>query len=210
MEEYYLNKPKTVKKSKIKQFDDDKDLMDFVIRECGGMKYEYSVSTFLNHKHAKLTIKSKPNFDFIMYASDLIEDQFNTTLVTLEMRDLKIKKIPDDFLMSLENLYSLNVSYNLLLELPEVPDSLGVLICNNNFLTKLPLELPDRMTSLICFNNQITNIFELPLYLVNFQCGNNLLMRLPQLPRNLITFHCFNNPGYRIWRRSEKYNKFGI
>ncbi len=99
----------------------------------------------------------------------------------------------------------LNLSYNNLTSLPELPDSLEELFCDNNQLTSLP-KLPKSLKKIICTYNQLTSLPELPDSLKELYCEGN------QLPyTNLdeyISWHIETYPTgkYAVRKDAEEYN----
>lgn len=89
----------------------------------------------------------------------------------------------------------LDIGNNSLTTLPCLPSTLTTLICNNNLLRELPVELPKHITFLNCENNQIENLpNELPPYLKTLMCDNNNLTTLPlSLPSTLKSIYCSGN-----------------
>ena len=92
-----------------------------------------------------------------------------------------------------------------LTELPELPDTLEVLYCQNNNLTELP-KLPESIEILVCANNNLTSLPELPDTLLTLYCANNNLTSLPELPESLEILECEDNnlpyddlEGYKKW-----------
>jgi len=89
-------------------------------------------------------------------------------------------------------LKSLNICYNNLTSLPELPKSLEELYCRHNQLTFLP-ELPESLIYLHCSDNQLTFLPELPKSIKYLNCAYNQLTFLPKLPENLRHIICYNN-----------------
>jgi hypothetical protein len=93
-------------------------------------------------------------------------------------------------LPSLPNsLQSLRCNGNKLIELPSLPSSLKYLHCSNNYLTELPI-LPDSLIILHCLNNKLSSLPALPKTLINLICSYNSLKHLPQLPSGLVVLEC--------------------
>jgi hypothetical protein len=89
-------------------------------------------------------------------------------------------------------LMELNVGYNNLTFLPNLPSTLILLECHSNQLLFLP-NLPYGLESLVCSNNQLTNLPALPNGIKVFHCDDNQLNNLPKLPDALTEFACQNN-----------------
>ena len=66
----------------------------------------------------------------------------------------------------------MDVSGKDLTSLPELPNSLEILYCNNNKLNSLP-ELPNSLERLWCHNNKLNSLPELPNSLKTLWCHNN-------------------------------------
>jgi len=91
------------------------------------------------------------------------------------------------------NLETLDCSYNQLINsLPNLPNLLIILNCNNNQLTSLPA-LPNTLSELRCEGNLLTNLPTLPISLIKLFCHYNQLTSLPTLPNSLDKIWCFNN-----------------
>ena len=86
------------------------------------------------------------------------------------------------------NAFSANLTF-----LPELPNSLIELYCNNNKLTFLP-KLPESLEILSCYNNKLESLPKLPESLETLYCSRNKLKYLPKLPESLKTLGCHNNP----------------
>ena len=89
---------------------------------------------------------------------------FDTELIDLS--DKGLTKLPD--LTRFTKLKTLNCSYNQLIELNNLPNTLTYLDCWNNQLTELS-NLPNTLTTLQCGNNQLTELREI-MILVDFFC----------------------------------------
>jgi E3 ubiquitin-protein ligase SspH2 len=68
----------------------------------------------------------------------------------------------------------LNLNSLGLTKLPELPEGLETLYCDNNNLTQLP-ELPEGLKELYCSYNNLTQLPELPEGLKGLDCDNNNL-----------------------------------
>jgi Leucine-rich repeat (LRR) protein len=91
----------------------------------------------------------------------------------------------------------LDLAFNRLVELPELPPNLKRLFCNHNRLRTLPL-LPPKLISLRCNNNNLVELAPLPNSLLSIDCNNNQLTVLPALPNKLRMLICSNNPITRL------------
>ena len=76
--------------------------------------------------------------------------------------------------------------------LPNLPQNLKELYCDNNQLTSLPT-LPQNLKKLYCYNNQLTSLPTLPQNLEILGCYDNQLACLPTLPQNLKELYCYDN-----------------
>lgn len=126
-------------------------------------------------------------------------DEEDIKLEYLNCSNNKLTKLPDENPLADE--FSPNSFPN------KLPNTLEVLICNNNNLDSLPELLPARLIYLSCTNNNITSlpIQEESLYswatlnnLNMLYCNNNNINELPFLPRNLTNLNCSNNNMTKI------------
>lgn len=69
-------------------------------------------------------------------------------------------------------------------ELPQLPDTLDVLDCHTNQLTKIH-KLPRYLKSLRCYSNQITELPPLPEGLREILCHENRITQFPELPESI-------------------------
>ena len=76
--------------------------------------------------------------------------------------------------------------------LPDLPETLKILYCQENQLTSLP-SLPQTLKKLICTHNQLTSLPPLPNSLKILWCNDNQLTSLPPLPDTLKVLLCQNN-----------------
>lgn len=91
----------------------------------------------------------------------------------------------------------LDLAFNRLVELPELPPNLERLFCDHNRLRSLPL-LPPKLISLRCNNNNLVELSPLPNSLLSIDCNNNQLTVLPALPNKLRMLSCSGNPITRL------------
>ena len=91
-----------------------------------------------------------------------------------------------------ENVNEINYKSKNLYELPELPEDLEILICDNNNLKSLP-KLPENLKELWCHKNQLESLPELPESLEQLACRNNKLKHLPKLPDSLEYLSCADN-----------------
>ena len=145
-----------------KKFKNLQELLDFVLIECGDISYTYS--------NSKLRIyDNNLNFIYIVYAYQLMWKRFHTFFKELTLQN--ISEIPENFLIKLDKLHTLNI-ISQLQTLPKLPNSLIVLRCNNNELTELP-ELPEGLKYLYCNNNKLNSLPKLQKSIVYIECKNN-------------------------------------
>ena len=112
----------------------------------------------------------------------------SVTVLFLPFKNLiKLPELPDD----LRELYCNN---NRLIVLPELPNSLKYLSCDHNYLNILP-QLPNSLKYLSCCKNSLTSLpKQLPVTLQQLECTHNRLTYLPDhLPNSLKTLECWNN-----------------
>ncbi len=83
-------------------------------------------------------------------------------------------------------------SGNKLVTLPDLPEGLEVLLCSNNKITALPA-LPSTLRVLIFDSNKIESIPALPGSLKELSCSRNKLNELPNLPASLEILNCIDN-----------------
>lgn len=76
--------------------------------------------------------------------------------------------------------------------LPEIPEYVKELICDNNKLSVLPT-LPKSLQRLSSTNNFLQSLPKLPKSLLFLYCSNNRLSSLPSLPKNLLELDCSVN-----------------
>lgn len=100
-------------------------------------------------------------------------------------------------LPSLSNsLRILDCCHNRITKLPEnLPHSLQILWCNYNKITTLPKNLPRSLQVLNCSHNELAKLPKnLPNSLHELYCSSNRLTVLPKhLPKSLRYIHCYNN-----------------
>jgi Leucine-rich repeat (LRR) protein len=110
-------------------------------------------------------------------------------VIRLNYSDQELTELPE-----LPNsLQSLWCDDNKLTSLPKLPNSLQKLNCSFNQLIELP-KLPDSLQVLYCFRNKLTSLPKLPNKLKELKCFNNELKELPELPDSLEKLNCIYNP----------------
>lgn len=97
-----------------------------------------------------------------------------------------------DGLQYFSSLKKLNVGYNTITTLPELPDSLDELHVSNNKLGVLP-KLPDSLRILDASYNNLLSLPSLPVVLTSLRVQDNILKALPDLPDSLIELSCSIN-----------------
>jgi len=86
-------------------------------------------------------------------------------------------------------------SDNLLIELPDLPNSLLYLDFSRNFLTTFDFAKVPHLEEIHCEDNGITEFSNIPIGIVSIYCDNNDLKRLDLRGlKKLKTLHCSNNP----------------
>lgn len=82
--------------------------------------------------------------------------------------------------------------------LPDLPEGLILLVCENLPLLKsLPI-LPSSLLRLVCVNLPLTNLPTLPSRLTSLRCENiRYVTRIPDLPSSLRYLHCRNLQGLK-------------
>ena len=127
-------------------------------------------------------------------------DYYKSKNKTLDLSNIGLKKIPNnipndvmflflgnnkisnlDQIKDLKNLKVLDLSYNKLNNLENIPDSYEISCRNNNLTNINDLKKCKRLNKLDCSHNKIDNI---PLIenLKILDCSNNLIYKLPFLP----------------------------
>jgi predicted transcriptional regulator len=92
------------------------------------------------------------------------------------------------------SLVYLSCNNNVLSELPELPSELQQLLCDENMLKTLPTLPKVDLIAISCSKNEITSLPELPNTLQELNCEFNKLKTLPKLPKSLVDLGCtYNN-----------------
>src|SRR5689334_5997833 len=110
-------------------------------------------------------------------------DSLPLTQVKIELSHMQLTYIPS--LKRFSNLCQLSCSDNLLTKLPELPDSVQVIICKNNYLKSLPEKLPPQLVVLDCSHNPLVTLPRLPASLERLMCRSCAIKVLPPLPHRL-------------------------
>lgn len=124
----------------------------------------------------------------------------------LDLSIYKIKSLGLNALTELPNLLKFLKLKKLLcygnelieLDLSILPDSLEVLICNDNNIKKITGELPSKLTRFECKNNKLKYIPNLPDSLKYLCFSGNKLSYLPKLPKNLLHLEVNKNQLYEL------------
>jgi len=143
----------------------------------------------------KQTNKYKMSFNIEEYLNSLSLD---TTILIISGKNLTY--LPD--LSRFTKLIHLDCSYNYLIELPPLNNTLIYLLCNHNRLKWLP-PLNNNLQKLYCYHNDLTWLPHLNDNLVNLNSNNNNLTWLPPLNHNLKYLNCRYNNIYN--ENIEKY-----
>jgi len=111
-----------------------------------------------------------------------------STTTTLDVSNLNI--IDFTGIEYFAGLKILTCRYNLLTQLPPLPEGVREVYADHNLLTAFPTNFPSTIKTVTCSYNQITtNLTSLP-NLQNLDCSNNPLTGISSLPASLITLNC--------------------
>lgn len=124
----------------------------------------------------------------------------------LDLSIYKIKSLGLNALTELPNLLKFLKLKKLLcygnelieLDLSILPDTLEVLICNDNNIKKITGEFPSKLSRFECKNNKLKYITNLPDSLKFLCCSENKLSYLPKLPKNLLHLEVNKNQLYEL------------
>ena len=152
---------------------------------------------------AKAQYVTIPDANFLTYlqqnyASAMNGNQLDTTdnvVVNAQdwiyVNDLNISNLYG--IQFFKSIYFLDCNSNQLTNIPLLPNSLKILLCDSNHFTSFSLPLPDSLTIFSCSNNQLTSLPMLPTDLSYLSCSNNQLSTLPTLPNFLNGLFCSKN-----------------
>jgi len=98
-----------------------------------------------------------------------------------------------DFHKIKDGILNITIKAKYLRSLPEFPESLMYLDCDDCYLQSLP-KLPKNLKQLFCSYNKLKSLPELPDGLYFISCHSNNLTSLPELPESLIRMNCTDNP----------------
>lgn len=132
------------------------------------------------------------------------------TVTVIDVSNKKLVRCPS--LVRFKHLVTFNCQFNKLEELPEMSDTVEVLMCHGNRLTrldKLPRNLiqlyvdynrlthismfPPDIKDLSVYRNQLTCLPPLPPTLQVLNCSDNRMASLPLLPQTITEISCDNN-----------------
>jgi len=130
----------------------------------------------------------------------IISEPFLVSLRGENLDSVDLRSMYNDF--EFRSITDLDVSFNNLVELPDLPPNLERLFCSHNRLIRLPL-LPSKLKTLSCNNNVLVELPPLPRSLLSISCDVNQLTLLPELPINLRMLNCSQNPITRLPRLPE-------
>jgi hypothetical protein len=131
----------------------------------------------------------------LLNVADLKGIEGFSNLTAINCTDSKLKTLPA---LMPSTLQYINVQFNQITILPDLPPNLRTFICSNNQLTSLP-NLPNNLRILDCSYNKITALpTVLPSNLMTLFCTDNLLKTLPQLPSSLQGLMCSYNANIKV------------
>ena len=161
----------------------------------------------VNGKDKKLDTYEIASVFQIYTPSETIGETYGPTAAFKSIEGVKYFKYLEDLrctghgLTSLpelpDSLKSLYCDDNQIASIESLPSNLETLSCWDNKLTTLP-ELPDGLLYLGCLGNQITSLPTLPDSLVSLNCDENKLTTLPTLPDGLRILICAGNAITRL------------
>jgi Leucine-rich repeat (LRR) protein len=116
-----------------------------------------------------------------------------TRVTELDLSNRNLKKLPD--LSKYINLKKLNISYNQLTSIDDIPNSIEELDCCSNYIVKLPEHLPSKLRILNCFLNELVVLpISFPITLNWLNCSSNSIENIVgSLPKDLKYFNCSDN-----------------
>lgn len=171
------------------------DGLDYRIKQCRKEKYD---SIDLSHLTQDIVSSFFESEFFKRHAKDIHHLFINNSNVS-ELHDLN----------ELNSLETLDISYNNLIKLPELPSSLTELVANNNRLKALESSLEnllrldishnkitnfskfDKIKTINISHNKISTIYCKYDNVTNMICSNNPISQLPEMPK-LKSLDCSN------------------
>jgi hypothetical protein len=111
----------------------------------------------------------------------LDENKINGRLI-LELSNKKIENL--DGLQYFKQVWWLDISYNKIEELKNLPPNLTRLECYRNEIKEFE-NLPSKLERFMCSYNKLETINNLPSHLKHLDCSNNLIKKITNLPDNL-------------------------
>lgn len=120
--------------------------------------------------------------DDVAFVNDILS-KLSDDITALNLSRHQLKIIPRDCLLRFKNLKRLDLSYNCLQELPNIPESVNNLNCSFNSLTRITCT--QNLERLFCHCNQLVSIDSIPDSLEFLYCYTNKLTSLPPLPKNI-------------------------
>jgi hypothetical protein len=161
-------------------------------------------------------MKNKGNEIYNFYDGKIEKYTNNDDIINIELNNYRILSF-----LNYNNLTDLNCSYNQLIELNNLPDSLLYLNCRQNKIKNiiLPpnlktfectynqierLKMPDSLEEVYCASNEIKNIIHISKNLKYFNCFDNNIKVFPSLPDNLIELIVSKNKIKKLPLLNEK------
>lgn len=130
------------------------------------------------------------DFDVVRFIAALPE-----TTEEIDVKCNRLTVLPS--LHKFRCLKRLDCSSNLLVLLPELPESLEVLLCRDNLLIRLP-KLPRSLRRLDCGSNQLTCLPRLNAALTILHCTRNSIEVLPEFNQRLLRVKAYSNNIRRL------------
>jgi Leucine-rich repeat (LRR) protein len=126
--------------------------------------------------------------EFVLSALEKFDDKTER----LDFSRYDLEEFPKYCLLRFTNLKYLNLAYNHLVELPELPDSLTYLNIDFNYIKRIE-KLPPNLSEFYCSLNGMEFMCELPNSIRYLNCYTNRLTVMPNLPNQLIEMDCHSN-----------------
>lgn len=87
----------------------------------------------------------------------------------------------------------LDISRNRFTKLPNIPETVKILVCSRNKLTSIDLLANSKLERLFCGENKISTLDNLPGHIWELDCSNNQIEFLENLPSSCRHLNCSNN-----------------